>query len=223
MQENATALCHFAFFRYTREYWLLDDADRSERTDLWIADLSRAACKVDVYDVFPATDDSDLCIWSSVEADEPDAAARFFASFSRACVPMRPFVNVSGILWGYTKRSQYSSASRSAQALDAFGNHRPRYLVIYPFVKTVDWYLKSREERQQVMNEHIRIGKQYTDISQLLLYSVGLQDQEFVAVYAMDRLERFSELVAELRGTEGRKYTQRDWPLRVGWLRDRVS
>ncbi len=30
------------------------------------------------------------------------------------------------------------------------------------------------------MNEHIRNGKQYREVTQLLLYSFGLQDQEFV-------------------------------------------
>jgi chlorite dismutase len=71
----------------------------------------------------------------------------------------------------------------------------------------------SRESRQGMMNEHIRIGKQYEDISQLLLYSFGLQNQEFVVVYETDDLPRFSDLVNELRDTEGRRYTLRDTPL----------
>ena len=40
--------------------------------------------------------------------------------------------------------------------------------------------LMDRETRQGMMNEHIRVGRQYPEISQLLLYSTGLQDQEFV-------------------------------------------
>src|SRR6266498_3501789 len=87
------------------------------------------------------------------------------------------------------------------------------YLIIYPFSKTTEWYLMSREARQGMMNEHIRIGKQYDDIRQLLLYSFGLQNQEFVVVYETDELARFSDLVNELRDTEGRRYTLRDTPL----------
>ena len=49
----------------------------------------------------------------------------------------------------------------------------------------------SREARQGMMNEHIRIGKQYEDINQLLLYSFGLQDQEFVVVYETENLPLF--------------------------------
>jgi chlorite dismutase len=73
--------------------------------------------------------------------------------------------------------------------------------------------LMSREARQGMMNEHIRIGKQYEEITQLLLYSFGVQDQEFVVVYEMDDIQRFSDLVNELRSTEGRRYTLRDTPL----------
>jgi len=71
----------------------------------------------------------------------------------------------------------------------------------------------GREARQGIMNEHIRIGKQYEDITQLLLYSFGVQDQEFIVVYETDDLPRFSDLVNELRSTDGRRYTLRDTPL----------
>ena len=70
----------------------------------------------------------------------------------------------------------------------------------------------SRDARQGMMNEHIRIGHQYPEIKQLLLYSFGLQDQEFVVVYETDDLPQFSDLVNELRGAEGRRYTERDTP-----------
>ncbi|MDQ5853823.1 MAG: chlorite dismutase family protein, partial [Chloroflexota bacterium] len=54
---------------------------------------------------------------------------------------------------------------------------------------------------------------QYPEIKQLLLYSFGLQDQEFVVVYETDDLMHFSDLVNELRGTEARRYTERDTPI----------
>jgi chlorite dismutase len=64
-----------------------------------------------------------------------------------------------------------------------------------------------------MMNEHIRVGKQYPEITQLLLYSFGLQDQEFVVVYETDDLVQFSDLVNELRSSDARRYTERDTPL----------
>ena len=60
--------------------------------------------------------------------------------------------------------------------------------------------------------------KQYREISQLLLYSFGLQDQEFVVAYEMEDLPLFSDLVYELRDTDARKYTLGDTPLHAGVL-----
>jgi chlorite dismutase len=97
--------------------------------------------------------------------------------------------------------------------VDPFSTERKRYLVGYPFVKTMDWYLMSRDARQGMMNEHIRVGHQYPEIKQLLLYSFGLQDQEFIVVYETDDLPMFSDLVNDLRATEARRYTQRDTPI----------
>jgi len=63
------------------------------------------------------------------------------------------------------------------------------------------------------MQEHIKLGKQYPEITQLLLYCFGLQDQEFIVSYETENLSRFSDLVYELRKSEARRYTERDTPI----------
>lgn len=60
-----------------------------------------------------------------------------------------------------------------------------------------------------MMNEHIRIGRQYRDITQLVLHSFGLQDQEFVVVHETDDLALFSRLVHDLRDREARRLRRR--------------
>jgi chlorite dismutase len=132
--------------------------------------------------------------------------------------PYRAWIEMRSTLWGFTHPSQYSKA-RSRQEVDPFDNQHKAYLVIYPFAKNADWYLTSRDARQGIMNEHIRIGKQYEDIRQLLLYSFGLQDQEFVVVYETDDLSRFSDLVYELRSTEARRSTLLDTPVHTAIYR----
>ena len=47
----------------------------------------------------------------------------------------------------------------------------------------------------------------------LIYHYDGVQDQEFIVVYETDDLPRFSDLVNELRSTDGRRYTLRDTPL----------
>ncbi len=211
-EETPRTLNHFALFAFKDSYWALAPEARAEFHRDWLAGLRAAARKVDVYQVFPAESSADVLVWSALPADGKSETSEFFDLFSRATNPFRAYLHMSATLWGYTRPSQYTK-TRSTQEIDPFSETRKPYLVIYPFVKTTDWYLMSREARQGMMNEHIRIGKQYEDITQLLLYSFGVQDQEFVVVYEMDDLPRFSDLVNELRSTEGRRYTLRDTPL----------
>jgi chlorite dismutase len=203
-------LNHYSLISFKDAYWSLSSEQRDEFHKQWLNGLCTAAQKVDI---FQSTESGiDLIIWSAMTADDKQDAARFFEKYSRANNPFRHLIDLKDSLWGFTRPSQYSKA-RSKQEIDPFAETRKPYLVIYPFSKTAAWYLMSREARQGMMNEHIRIGKQYDDISQLLLYSFGLQDQEFVVVYETDDLARFSDLVNELRDTEARRHTSLDTPV----------
>ena len=88
-----------------------------------------------------------------------------------------------------------------------------KYLFIYPFVKTRPWYLLPREERQKMMDEHIRIGHKYPSVKLNTTYSFGLDDQEFVLAFETDKPSDFLDLVMELRETEASRYTLRDTPI----------
>ncbi len=205
-------LNHFALFAFNDAYWSLSPTERAVFREEWLAGLRAAAPRVDVYQVFPARADTDLLVWSAVPIEEGCDAGQFFDRFARAVNPQRRLIRPTTMLWGFTKPSQYAKG-RSPQEIDPFAGERKPYLVGYPFVKTKEWYLMSRDARQGMMNEHIRIGHQYPEIKQLLLYSFGLQDQEFVVVYETDDLMHFSDLVNALRGTEARRYTERDTPI----------
>jgi chlorite dismutase len=125
------------------------------------------------------------------------------------------YFEITHQLWGFTRPSNYTRRpTTQEQAIDL--NERLTYLTIYPFTKTTEWYLMSREARQGMMNEHIRIGHEYGDVRQVLLYSTGLDDQEFVVAYEIEALPRFTELVTALRDTEARRHTLRDTPIITG-------
>jgi chlorite dismutase len=204
-------LNHYAWFSFNEAYFALPAAERAEVAHGWLAALREAAQRVDLYQVYPARAGADVLVWSALPAAENGAPAYFFECFARATNQYRRFLRPTDTLWGFTKPSMYARG-QSAQEIDALEGERQPYLVVYPFVKTTNWYLLSRDVRQGMMNEHIRIGHQYPEIKQLLLYSFGLQEQEFVVVYEMAELPKFSDLVNELRGVEGRRYTERDTP-----------
>ena len=106
-----------------------------------------------------------------------------------------------------TKPSEYSDESR----LEVRPG-RGRYLFVYPFVKTRAWYALSGEERYAVMQEHIKVGREYPEIDLNTSYSFGLDDQEFVVAFEGDDPARFLDLVQRLRTTDASSYTLRDTP-----------
>src|SRR5262245_39569420 len=87
-----------------------------------------------------------------------------------------------------------------------------KYLFVYPFVKTRAWYSLAKPERQRMMDEHVRVGRQYPSIRLNTTYSYGLDDQEFVVAFEGDSPAEFLDLVMELRGAEASWYTRRGPP-----------
>ena len=106
-----------------------------------------------------------------------------------------------------TKPSEYSDESR----LEVRPAHA-KYLFVYPFVKTREWYGLDPKERWRIMQEHIRMGKEYPSIDLNTSYSFGLDDQEFVVAFETDDPGSFLDLVQRLRTTESSEYTKRDTP-----------
>ena len=90
---------------------------------------------------------------------------------------------------------------------------KSKYIFVYPFVKTREWYLLTKACRQGMMDEHIEIGHRYPSVKLNTTYSFGLDDQEFVVAFETDKPEDFLDLVMELRQAEASRYTERDTPI----------
>src|SRR3954466_14700133 len=106
-----------------------------------------------------------------------------------------------------TKESEYSDESR-LEVRPAKG----KYLFVYPFVKTREWYGLPADERWRIMQEHIKVGREYPSVDLNTSYSFGLDDQEFVVAFEGDDPAAFLDLVQKLRTTESSRYTKRDTP-----------
>ena len=115
-----------------------------------------------------------------------------------------------------THRSQYVAQHRHAGQEGTSVKVRPgdaKYFILYPFVKTREWYMLPQEERQRMMNDHIRVGHDYPSVKINTAYSFGLDDQEFMVGFETDNASDFLDLVMDLRGVEGSLYTVRDTPI----------
>jgi len=153
----------------------------------------------------------DLLFWRmapTIDGLENAAAALLRAGLGR-------WLTVRHSLLGRVGPSQYIKKPTD-QEQSLFSGERSRYLVVYPFTKSSDWYLLSREARQGVMNEHMKVGHEYPMVRQALAYSFGLDGQDFVVAYETDDLVVFGDLVRALRGTESRRSTVRDTPILLG-------
>jgi chlorite dismutase len=206
---------HFMFMKLRDPFWAIDPGKRKEFFNALANELHNTGVCSNFYQVSPMNAEVDLMVWSAVPLVNEKDEANFFERLARVLPAQRPFLQPIVNLWGYTRPSVYSRAP-SPQEIDPFTAERQTYLVLYPFVKTINWYLLNKDTRQGMMNEHIRIGHQYPEIKQLLLYSFGVQDQEFIVVYETENLYRFSELVNELRSSDVRLYTGRDTPVYTG-------
>jgi chlorite dismutase len=111
-----------------------------------------------------------------------------------------------------TKASEYTKARKPRQVV-------PRgspYLVVYPFVKVRPWYALPHEDRQRAMDEHMRIGHEFSTIVNHTTYSFGIDDQEFMTAFECEEPADFMHLMLTLRDSEASRYTERDTPIFVG-------
>lgn len=216
-EQTPETLNHFAIVSFTDDFQRLDAGERRREALSWLDRMRASADVLHCYQLDGLEARNSLLLWTACASADPDRVRRFFTTRAEVHAGTRHLFRQEEVLWGFTRPSQYTK-TRSTQELDPFAPREHPYLIVYPFVKTAGWYQLDREERQRLMAGHIRTGTQYKDITQLLLYSFGLQDQEFVVVYETADLRRFLGLVQELRGTEARTYTERDAPLHVGIL-----
>ena len=164
------------------------------------------------YDAVGLKADCDLVVWRI--AFDPDALRDQEAAVNRT--RLAGYLSTPHRFLAMTKRSQY------VDPVDPFHDEnsrakivpgRRRFLFVYPFVKTRQWYLKSLEERQAAMTEHIKVGNDYPSVKLNTTYSFGLDDQDFVVAFETDVMADFLDLVQRLRETDSSLYTVRDTPM----------
>ena len=99
-----------------------------------------------------------------------------------------------------------------------FGGVAPRdWAMVYPFVRSYDWYLKAPEERARIMAEHGRNGfAQYPDVKGSTLSAFGFSDYEWVLAFEADTLDRLEGVMHAQRYTEARLYVREDTPFFTG-------
>lgn len=162
------------------------------------------------YSLVGLREDADLLLWAAADRvdDLQDFAARL------ALAPGEPtfaaLFETAAVYLAVAKVSPYTGAHAPAFLR---GIPPQRFLIMYPFVKTPEWYLLPFEDRRRLMEEHGRVGGQWPQVFTNTLYAFGLGDYEFVVAFETEHPADFLALVERLREVEVRRYTLRDTPI----------
>jgi len=165
------------------------------------------------YSLMGTRADTELLLWQIAESPLP------FRELATAIASTRMggYLSLVYSYFSQTKRSIYEirgvddvTAEEERLVIDP---SESKYLFVYPFIKTRDWYQMSLYARQGMIDEHVDVGRKYPSVRLNTTYSFGLDDYEFIVAFETDEPSDFLDLVQELRETEASRYTLQDTPL----------
>lgn len=166
-----------------------------------------------VYDVSGLRADADLMVW--LHGEQPDALQAALRGLRRTAelAPLTPVWNALGV---------HRPAEFSATHTPAFlrGAAPLRWLTVYPFVRSYEWYLLPVDERRAMLGEHGRKGREFPQVLSNTVASFALGDYEWILALEADDLVDLVDLMRHLRGTKARRHVREEVPFFTGRLVD---
>ena len=202
----------YLFFKLDPEWRRLSDEERERGKEefLCAAEEHEGSILLRSFSLMGLRSDADFMLWRigyDLDAFEVMTAALMKTGLGK-------YLTVTYSYFGLSRRSIY------------VGEHTPgwesrryiipgegEYLFVYPFVKTRAWYRLPLEERQRMMNEHMRIGRKHYPVKNNTAYCFGIDDYEFILSFEAESPEKFQDLMMELRESEASSYTELDTPI----------
>ena len=91
-----------------------------------------------------------------------------------------------------------------------------RYICVYPFIRSFEWYLLPDAERRELLAEHGKMARGYPDVRANTVASVRLGDYEWMLAFEADELYRIVDLMRHLRGSRARLHVREEIPFYTG-------
>lgn len=208
--KEKTLYVDFLFFKVDPLFRRLSDSEKEKGLASFRQALSRVPSefKIRPYLSLGFRPGTDFLLW--VVTENLEEVQRFVGTLLRT-----GFGKYLEIVYAYAAVKQPPIYAPSHQ--QAFEKDEPprRFLFVYPFVKSREWYLLPMARRQEIMNEHMKVAREFATVRLNTTYSFGLGDQDFVLAFEADEPEDFEKLVQRLRETESSRYTVRDTPMIV--------
>jgi chlorite dismutase len=216
MKDNKEKFFNFTFYKVDPKWRWLNEIGKDESGIEFLELLKTANTKMKVktYSTIGLRHDSEFMIWtvsSSLENIQVFTSKIYSTILGKYVEPTSTFLSLA-------RKSIYSNQIKPGFERE---NDTPlKYLVVYPFIKSRDWYLLPLDKRKQMMDEHIKVGRKYPEIRRNTTYSFGIGDQDFMLAFETDDLSMFQNLIMDLRETQLSKYILKDLPMIPCVLKD---
>jgi chlorite dismutase len=162
-----------------------------------------------LYDVAGFRADADLMLWlvAPTSDDLQDAYARFRGTaVGRACDPV----------WSAMALHRPAEFNKSHVPAYLAGEEPKRYVSVYPFNRSYEWYLLPDEERRFMLAEHGKMAREYPDVRANTVAAFALGDYEWVLAFEADEMHRIVDLMRDLRAATARRHTRLEIPFYPG-------
>ena len=159
------------------------------------------------YTTLGLRDDADFLFWfaaETVEEIQNVISKLYLTVFGKYIIPSRVYLSC-------TRPSIYARKGRTLSFVA--GEEARKYVIVYPFTKTREWYLLPNEQRQKMMDQHIDVSEKYPQVILNTTYSFGIDDQDFMLAFECDNLRDFQNLIMDLRQTQVSAYVAVDTPM----------
>jgi chlorite dismutase len=180
-----------------------------EATDLFEQLAAKDVVVRGTYEVSGLRADADLMVWW--HAASSDALQDGYALLRRSALG-RHLTPV------WSAMALHRPAEFNKSHIPAFlaGEEPRRYLCVYPFVRSYDWYLLPDAERRDMLAEHGRMARGYPDVRANTVASFALNDYEWVLAFEADELHRIVDLMRDLRASRARLHVREELPFFTG-------
>jgi chlorite dismutase len=163
-----------------------------------------------LYDVAGLRADADFMIWTHAERVEDLQAA--YADFRRTTDLGR----ASTPVWSNVALHRPAEFNKSHVPAFVAGEEPRKYVCVYPFVRSYEWYLLPDEERRKMLADHGKEARGYPDVRANTVSSFALGDYEWILAFEADELHRIVDLMRQLRATEARRHVREEIPFFTG-------
>ncbi|MFC4063175.1 hydrogen peroxide-dependent heme synthase [Planomonospora corallina] len=185
------------------------EAVAGEVEDLLVQLAEKDVVTRGVYDVAGFRADADLMFWwhAPTAEDLQEAYSRFRRTdLGRLTAPV------------WSAMALHRPAEFNKSHIPAFlAEEEPRgYVCVYPFVRSLEWYLLPETDRRRMLAEHGMMARDYPDVRANTVSSFALNDYEWMLAFEADELHRIVDLMRTLRGAEARRHTRLEVPFYTG-------